>query len=187
MDTLIPQVNLRSSPYFCYFHIMKTEKVVTIGAIAKRTGTSVSAIRFYADKGLIPSSRNSGGQRLFSKAVIRRVSFILIAQQLGYSLNDIAKALATLPKQRTPTKADWDCLSRAFRSNIDDQIKQLQRLKETLTGCIGCGCLSLKACQLYNPEDRINKLGSGPRIYFGDTLSNTNATNNYQAYSTKKR
>jgi len=157
---------------------MKTDKVVTIGAIAKRTGTSVSAIRFYADKGLIPSSRNAGGQRLFSKATIRRVSFILIAQQLGYSLSDIAKALATLPKQRTPTKADWDCLSRAFSNNIDDQIKQLQRLKETLTGCIGCGCLSLKACQLFNPEDRINVLGSGPRIFLGDSLNTTSTRKN---------
>ena len=148
---------------------MKKANIVTIGTIAERTGTSVSAIRFYADKGLLPSIRNSGGQRLFNKSVIRRVSFILIAQQLGYSLGEISKALCTLPDNRTPSKADWNRLSRMFSKDIDQKIKRLQKLKNTLSGCIGCGCLSLKLCKLYNPEDKINRLGPGPRYLLGDS------------------
>ena len=151
---------------------MKNDSLLTIGSISKRTGTQVSTIRFYADKKLIPSVRNDAGQRLFHKSVIRRVSFILISQQLGYSLKEVAAALATLPDKRTPTKADWTRLSKLFNQDIDNRIKQLQRLKDTLTGCIGCGCLSLQVCQLYNPEDKVSIHGSGPRIYWGNKTNN---------------
>ena len=109
---------------------MKKDNIVTIGTIAKRTGASISAVRFYADKSLIPSSRNAGGQRLFHKSVIRRISFILIAQQLGYTLRNISSALDTLPDNRTPTKADWNRLSRLFSKDIDQQIASLQKLKD---------------------------------------------------------
>lgn len=152
---------------------MKNDSLLSIGALAKRTGIQVSAIRFYADKKLIPSFRNASGQRVFQKSVIRRVSFILISQQLGYSLKEVAVALETLPNNRTPNKEDWSRLSKKFSENIDRKIERLQRLKDTLTGCIGCGCLSLKACHLYNPEDKAHKLGSGPRIYMGDKPTQT--------------
>lgn len=149
---------------------MQKDTLLSIGVIAKRTGTQVSAIRFYADKELIPSVRNSTGQRLFARSVIRRVSFILISQQLGYSLKDVALALDSLPDNRTPTKADWTRLSKKFSRDIDQRIEKLQRLKDTLTGCIGCGCLSLNACNLYNPKDAIYHNGAGPRIYLGDKV-----------------
>lgn len=150
---------------------MKKDPFQTIGAIAKRTGTSVSAIRFYADEGIIPSIRNAGGHRLFHRSVIRRVSFILIAQNLGYSLTQIRAALDSLPDGRTPTKADWDKLSRSFSKDIDERIAQLQKLKESLSGCIGCGCLSLQRCRLYNPDDQIRKRGAGARYLLGDSYA----------------
>jgi len=147
---------------------MKNDPLVSIGQVAKRTGTTVSAIRFYADELLIPSVRSSSGHRLFSRSVIRRVSFILIAQGLGYTLKQIRSALASLPEGRTPTKSDWDRLSRRFSRDIDDQIERLQRLQSKLSSCIGCGCLSLKSCQLYNQEDHIASRGDGPRFLLGD-------------------
>ena len=149
---------------------MKKQPLVSIGTVAKRTGSNVSAIRFYADKNLIPSIRNAGGQRLFDKSVIRRVSFILIAQQMGYTLSDITSILSTLPDNRTPTKKDWDRLSRRFTQDIDQKISKLTNLKEKLSGCIGCGCLSLKVCRLYNPDDQISNLGMGPRFLLGDSF-----------------
>jgi MerR family redox-sensitive transcriptional activator SoxR len=148
---------------------MKKDPFVSIGAVAKRTGSTVSAIRYYADEGIVPSIRNSGGHRLFHRSVIRRVSFILIAQSLGYSLNQIRSALESLPNSRTPTKADWDKLSRGFNRDIDQKIAQLQRLKESLSSCIGCGCLSLRKCRLYNPDDQIHRRGSGARYLMGDS------------------
>jgi len=147
---------------------------MNIGAIADRTGTNVSAIRFYAIEGLIPSLRNSGGHRIFHRSVIRRVSFILIAQNLGYTLAQIREALRTLPENRTPNKADWDKLSRAFSKDIDNKIAQLQKLKDSLSGCIGCGCLSLKKCALYNPNDAIRQKGAGARYLLGDSFSDVN-------------
>lgn len=140
-----------------------------IGQIAKRTGVAVSAIRFYADKKLIPSIRGNGGQRLFHRSVIRRISFILISQQMGYSLNQIEEALASLPEGRTPNKADWDKLGRKFGRDIDAQIEKLQKLKDSLSSCIGCGCLSLNKCRLYNPDDNIKHRGAGPRFLMGDS------------------
>lgn len=148
---------------------MTKDPTISIGQVAKRTGLAVSAIRFYADEKLLPSSRGAGGQRLFQRSVIRRVSFILISQQLGYSLNDIRSALASLPDERTPTKADWDKLSRKFSKDIDKKIATLEKLGDSLSGCIGCGCLSLKRCKLYNPDDRIRHKGTGPRFLMGDS------------------
>ncbi|WOR15611.1 redox-sensitive transcriptional activator SoxR [Hyphomonas sp. FCG-A18] len=136
---------------------------MTIGDLAGRTGLSVSAIRFYEAKGLIHPDRNSGGQRRFAGADIRRLSFVMIAQQLGLSITEIREALTALPNERTPTKRDWTRLSRSIRRRLDDQIAMMERLRDRLDGCIGCGCLSLKTCALYNPEDKAAQLGSGPR------------------------
>ncbi len=142
---------------------MKNDPFISIGALSKRTGVAVSAIRFYADETLIPSVRSSAGHRLFHRSVIRRVSFILISQNLGYSLKRIKVVLESLPESRTPTKADWVKLSNGFSRDIDEQITKLQMLKDSLSSCIGCGCLSLKHCQLYNPQDQIRVHGAGPR------------------------
>jgi len=137
---------------------------LTIGDLARRTGLSVSAIRFYEAKGLIHPDRNAGGQRRFAGADIRRLSFVMIAQQLGLSITEIREALTALPNERTPTKRDWTRLSRSIRKRLDEQIAMMERLRDQLDGCIGCGCLSLKSCALYNPEDRAATLGSGPRF-----------------------
>ncbi len=128
----------------------------------------MSAVRFYDDKKLLPSVRSAGGKRLFPRSAIRRVSFILISQRLGYSLEEIAGLLSTLPDQRTPNKADWQRLSRQFCVDIDDRIARLTDLKNALTGCIGCGCLSLQKCHIYNPSDSAAGQGNGPRYLMGD-------------------
>lgn len=140
------------------------ETTLSIGAIAARTGLSVSAIRYYEERGLIASERSAGGQRRFVRAVIRRLSFILIAQRLGLSLEEIAAAFETLPEGRTPTGTDWAKISATIRARIDDQIAQLERMRDRLDGCIGCGCLSLEACAIYNPGDEFGAEGSGPRL-----------------------
>jgi len=147
---------------------MSTDKLLTIGEVAKRSGSPVSAIRFYADRQLIPSGRTAGGQRLFRREVIRRVSFILISQQLGYTLKEIQAQLESLPDNRTPTQKDWTNLSRRFSKDINARINQLEQLRDTLSGCIGCGCLSLQKCRLYNPDDQASRLGVGPRYLKGD-------------------
>jgi len=131
--------------------------------VAARTGLSVSAIRYYETQGLVVSERSSGGQRRFARAVIRRLSFILIAQKLGLSLDEIGDALRRLPDNRTPTASDWTKISARIRSRIDDQIAALTRMRERLDGCIGCGCLSLDACAIYNPGDAQGEAGAGPR------------------------
>lgn len=142
--------------------------LLSIGDVAKRTGTSVSAVRFYADQDLIPVVRSASGHRVFARAVIRRVSFILIAQNLGYSLKDIREALNSLPDKRTPTKADWTRLSRIFSQEIEQRIVNLRTLQSKLDGCIGCGCLSLQSCRLYNRDDSAAEFGMGPRYLLGD-------------------
>ncbi|WP_113953363.1 redox-sensitive transcriptional activator SoxR [Arenicella xantha] len=149
---------------------MKQDPLLSIGEVAKRTGANVSAIRFYADQTLIPTVRSASGHRLFNRSVIRRVSFILIMQGLGYSLKQVASALESLPDNRTPTKSDWNRLSRQFSAEIDQRIAQLNKLKGSLTRCIGCGCLSLQKCQLYNANDRAAALGDGPRYFIGDDI-----------------
>ena len=141
---------------------------LTIGQLAARTGLSVSAIRFYEDKGLVEPFRTGGNQRRFLRSDIRRLSFILIAQQLGLSLGEIERQLARLPHGRTPTAADWRKISRAMRNTIDTRIAELERTRDRLDGCIGCGCLSLKNCALYNPEDRVGLQGPGPRLVLGE-------------------
>uniref|UniRef100_UPI00286D82F1 redox-sensitive transcriptional activator SoxR n=1 Tax=Nocardioides sp. TaxID=35761 RepID=UPI00286D82F1 len=118
--------------------------VLTIGDLAARSGVAPSALRFYEERGLIASTRNSGNQRRYHQAVLRRVAFIRTAQRVGLSLEDIGAALATLPDNRTPTKADWTRLSRAWRGRLDEQIERIERLRDRLDGCIGCGCLSLR-------------------------------------------
>ena len=144
---------------------------LTIDDIASRTGLAPSAIRFYEDKGLLTPFRNAGGQRRYDRADIRRLSFVMITQGLGFSIADIQAALATLPEGRTPTKRDWQRLSSAFRRDLDTRITQMQSLRDRLDGCIGCGCLSLKACKLYNPQDRARTKGQGPRYLLGDSAS----------------
>lgn len=142
--------------------------MLSIGKLAARTGLSVSAIRFYEAKGLIQADRNSGGQRRFERADIRRLSFIMIVQNLGFTLVEIIALMEALPNHRTPTKKDWAKISKQVKARIDDQIAQLEQTRSNLDGCIGCGCLSLKACALYNPEDAIAARGVGPRYTLGN-------------------
>ena len=141
--------------------------VISIGALSARTGVAVSAIRFYEDKGLIHSVRTSGNQRRFLRSDIRRISFILIAQRLGLSLWEIEEQLALLPEGRTPSPRDWRNISQRMRAQIDDKIQLLSRTRAKLDECIGCGCLSLQKCQLYNKDDRLGAKGSGPRAILG--------------------
>ncbi len=149
-------------------NIMRGQKTLMIGDLARRTGLSVSAIRFYEEKGLVEPFRSSGGQRRFLRSDIRRLSFVLIAQQLGLSIVEIEQQLKKLPHGRTPTQADWNKISRAMKAMLDEKITQLERTRERLDGCIGCGCLSLKKCKLYNPDDRAGLQGVGPRLVLGD-------------------
>jgi len=141
---------------------------LSIGQLADRTGLSVSAIRYYEAEGLVSSVRNQGGQRRFLRSDIRRLSFILIAQQFGFTIDRIRAQLQTLPEERTPTKKDWARISRGFRKELDAKIEMLCQLRDQLDGCIGCGCLSLRKCSLYNPEDRARRHGAGPRYLMGD-------------------
>ncbi len=147
---------------------MHANDVISIGDLAARTGLSVSAIRFYEARGLVEPFRSSGGQRRFLRSDIRRLSFIRIAQQLGLSIEGIAAELTKLPHGRTPNAADWAKISRAMRFMLDAQIAALTRTRDLLDGCIGCGCLSLKKCALYNPGDRASARGAGPRYVLGD-------------------
>lgn len=144
------------------------QKTISIGTLARRTGVAVSALRFYEEKRLVFPERNAGGQRRFLKTDIRRVSFILIAQKFGFTLPMIAKTLSTLPEGRTPSKADWAAISAEFRTVLDEKIETLTQFRDNLDGCIGCGCLSLDKCKLYNPEDRAAKHGPGPRYLMGN-------------------
>ncbi|WP_375174449.1 redox-sensitive transcriptional activator SoxR [Pseudooceanicola sp.] len=140
-----------------------------ISHLASRTGLAPSAIRYYEDQGLVAPGRGPGGQRQFEKADIRRLSFIMIAQQLGFSISEIRAQLSTLPQGRTPTAADWRKLSATYRADLDRRIATLEKLRDDLDGCIGCGCLSLDRCRLYNPDDRAARHGAGPRYLMGDS------------------
>ena len=141
---------------------------LTIGEVSKRSGVASSALRFYEERGLIASERAGSGHRRYARAVLRRVAFIVFAQRIGLTLDEIGTALAKLPPDRAPTRGDWSRLSRAWTSRIDERIAELQRLKAGLTECIGCGCLSLERCRLANPGDRAARLGPGPRYWLGD-------------------
>ena len=145
-----------------------TDDWLSIGQVAERTGVAPSALRYYEREGLIQSSRTAGDQRRYPREVLRRVAFVRIAQRVGLTLEEIRTALASLPEERTPTKSDWARLSNSWRPQLDAQIAVLQRLRDELTSCIGCGCLSLKACALYNPEDAAATYGAGPRYLLGD-------------------
>ena len=140
---------------------MKSDDLLPIGELARRTGLAVSAIRFYEDRGLIRPTRTSGNQRRFRRADIRRLSFILIAQKLGLGLAEIERELAALPQGRTPNARDWARISRSLRGEIDRRIATLERTREKLDACIGCGCLSLKSCALSNPGDVLSGQGPG--------------------------
>ena len=140
-----------------------TPALLSVGELAARGGVAVSALHYYEQRGLIQAQRSSGNQRRYPRAALRRVAFIRAAQQLGVGLAEIAEALAALPQQRTPTKADWTRLSSRWRAQLDARIAALQALRDRLDGCIGCGCLSLKACALYNPDDSCAQQGSGPQ------------------------
>lgn len=136
---------------------------LSIGTLSDRTGVAPSALRFYETEGLIHATRSEGGQRRYAPPTIRRVSFIRVAQQVGLTLDEIRTALSSLPNERTPNERDWHRLSESWRPRLDAQIAQLERLRDRLDSCIGCGCLSLKVCRLLNPGDQAAERGPGPR------------------------
>jgi MerR family transcriptional regulator, redox-sensitive transcriptional activator SoxR len=141
---------------------------LTIGELAARSGVAPSALRYYERLGLIRAGRSSGNQRRYDRTELRRVAFIRIAAQIGVPLDEIKAALDQLPDSRTPTRADWARLSAHWRHKLDEQIGLLERLRDNLTSCIGCGCLSLRTCALNNPKDIAGRSGSGPRYLLGD-------------------
>ncbi len=141
---------------------------LTVGELAERSGVATSALRYYEERGLIASTRTAAGHRRYGRPVIRRVAFIVFAQRVGLTLEEIGAELARLPADRVPTRADWGHLSRTWRARIDERIAELERLKAGLTECIGCGCLSLDRCRLANPGDRAASGGAGPRYWIGD-------------------
>lgn len=146
--------------------MVESSNYMTIGETAKRCGVATSALRFYEQKGLIHSTRVSGNHRRYHRSMIRRIAVIQVAQSLGLSLAEINDALGTLPDQRTPTKKDWERLSADWRDRLDQRIINLSKLRDNLSGCIGCGCLSLRRCKLYNPDDIAAESGAGPRLLF---------------------
>jgi MerR family redox-sensitive transcriptional activator SoxR len=152
-----------------YSALMTNDRTtLTVGELAARTGVAMSALRFYEQRGLLQATRNASGYREFSRATIRRVAFIVFAQRIGFSLEEIAAELARLPGDRVPTRSDWSRLSSRWVQRIDERIAELERLRDGLTECVGCGCLSLGRCQLANPGDRGGTAGSGPRYWLGD-------------------
>ena len=142
--------------------------ILTIAEVARRSGVAASALRFYEQRGLLRSERTGSGHRRFPRAVLRRVAFIVFAQRIGLSLEEIAEELKKLPHNRVPERADWGRLSSRWSARVDERIAELQRLKEGLTGCIGCGCLSLQTCRLVNRDDRAGRAGPGARYWIGD-------------------
>lgn len=145
------------------------EDLLTVGQVAERAGVATSALRFYEASGLIHAVRTASGHRRFAREVLRRVAFIQVAQRLGLTLEEIRDQMATLPDARTPTAADWTRLSRAWRARLDEQIATLERVRDELDSCIGCGCLSLPNCALYNRNDKAGRRGPGARYLLGDT------------------
>ena len=139
--------------------------VLTIGEVAARSGVATSALRFYEDQGLIASERNDAGHRRYPRLVLRRVAFIVFAQKVGLSLDEIRAELARLPRNRAPDRADWSRLSGGWTKRIDERIAELERLKAGMSECIGCGCLSLDRCRFANPGDRASRRGAGPRYW----------------------
>ena len=142
--------------------------MLTISQVSKRSGVAASALRFYEERGLISSDRSGAGHRRYPRPVLRRIAFIVFAQRVGLTLDEIAGELAKLPPDRAPTKRDWSRLSSGWSMRIDERIAELERLKAGLTECIGCGCLSLARCRLANPGDNARRFGPGPRYWIGD-------------------
>ena len=147
---------------------MRGDEYLTIGEIATRAGVAASTLRFYESKGLISSERTAGNQRRYRRVMLRRIAFLRIAQRLGLELDEIKAALDSLPGGRVPTKQDWKRLSTTWRSRLDQQIALLTRMRDHLASCIGCGCLSLRSCPVYNPGDAASARGPGPRYLLGD-------------------
>ena len=143
-------------------------ELLTIGEVSKRSGVAASALRFYEDRGLIVSHRAGSGHRRYPRPVLRRIAFIVFAQKVGLTLEEIGAELAKLPPDRAPTRRDWNRLTTTWSARIDDRIAELRRLQRGLTECIGCGCLSLDRCRLANPGDSAGRLGPGPRYWIGD-------------------
>lgn len=144
-------------------------ETLTIGEVAKRSGIATSALRYYEDRGLITSQRTGGNQRRYRRSVLRTVSVIKAAQQVGVSLDEVATALDGLPGGRSPTQADWSKLADGWRSSLDARIRDLEVLRDDLSDCIGCGCLSLRSCALFNPADQAGEMGTGARYIVGDS------------------
>lgn len=143
---------------------MDAKDLLTIGEVARRSGFPQSALRFYEREGLLAATRTSGGQRRYERSVLRRLAFIRAARTVGVGLDEVRAGLDELPGARTPTKADWSRLSRSWRGRLDEQIEALVALRDGLDSCIGCGCLSLQRCRLYNPGDRVAEQGPGAQL-----------------------
>jgi len=143
--------------------MVSKDDLLTIGQVADRSGVAASALRYYESVGLVSSVRSTGGQRRYPRSVLRRIAFVRVAQQVGLTLDEIATALDSLPQRRTPTKSDWQRLSAPWRERIDSRIRELEVLRSELTSCIGCGCLSLRTCSLYNRGDEMAEHGAGPQ------------------------
>jgi MerR family transcriptional regulator, redox-sensitive transcriptional activator SoxR len=164
------QAHLKSSPRIGSMAASPdptTHDLLSIGEVSARSGVASSALRFYEDQGLVRAQRSGAGHRRYSRSVLRRIAFIQAAQNVGLSLAEIRQALDSLPTSRTPTRADWERLARGWRRRIDDRISDLEQLRDNLTSCIGCGCLSLRRCRLYNPGDVAHDEGSGARYLLG--------------------
>ena len=142
--------------------------MLTISEVARRSGVAASALRFYEERGLVRSERAGSGHRRYPRAVLRRIAFIVFAQRMGLTLEEVGAELAKLPENRVPERTDWAKISASWSKRIDERIAELERLRAGLTRCIGCGCLSLQDCQLANPGDRASRLGPGPRYWMGD-------------------
>jgi MerR family transcriptional regulator, redox-sensitive transcriptional activator SoxR len=149
-------------------YALSVSDLLTIGEVARRSGVASSALRFYEQRGLLSSERAGSGHRRYLRPVLRRIAFIVFAQRIGLTLDEIGGELAKLPPHQAPTRRDWSRLSATWTSRIDERIAELQRLRLGLTECIGCGCLSLDRCRLANPDDRAARLGPGPRYWIGD-------------------
>jgi MerR family transcriptional regulator, redox-sensitive transcriptional activator SoxR len=160
------EVNLKSSRESALLLAMADS--LTIGEVSRRSGVAASALRFYEERGLIASERAGSGHRRFPRSALRRIAFIVFAQRVGLTLDEIGRELAKLPLDRAPTRRDWSRLSSRWRSRIDRRIAELERLRTGLTECIGCGCLSLDRCKLANPGDRASRFGPGARYWIGD-------------------
>lgn len=142
--------------------------VMSVGELSARSGVAASALRFYEAEGLLRADRSTGHQRRYPRSALRRVAFVRAAQRVGLSLDEIREALDALPGSRTPTKGDWTLLSRRWRNRLTQQIENLEMLRDNLDGCIGCGCLSMRQCSIYNPQDRAADRGAGARYLLGD-------------------